>query len=111
MVPELSATRLAGSILFSWAAPFSLNLTNTEPDITYCVDVLSSGGAGLVAGGCGLNETQYSFSPDVRSPCDTFTAVVTPVNGAGNGTASQPVTGTFFAGMCACEYMPRTCNI
>ena len=106
-VPELSATPLAGSILFSWVAPFSLNLTKTEPDITYCVAVLSSGGAGLVAGGCGLNETQYSFSPDVRSPCDTFTAVVTPVNGAGNGTASQPVTGTFFAGIFMCTCMPH----
>ena len=52
-----------------------------------------------MAGGCGLNETQYSFTADVRSPCDSFTAVVTPVNGAGNGTASQSVTGTFFAGM------------
>ena len=96
-VSELSATPLAGSILFSWVAPFSLNLTNTEPDITYCVDVLSSGGAGLVAGRCGLNETQYSFSPDVRSPCDTFTAEVTPVNGAGNGSTTS-VDGHFYEG-------------
>ena len=99
-VPTLVATPLAGSILFNWAAPFSLNLTNTEPDITYCVNVYNSTGerTELVAGECALTETQYSFTEDVTSPCDTFTAVVTPVNRAGNGTTSQPVTGTFFAG-------------
>ena len=28
-----------GSILFTWQPPFSLNLTHSEPDVAYCIEI------------------------------------------------------------------------
>ena len=54
----------------NWKAPFSLDLTNIEPDIVYCVDVYN-----ITCGGREL----------LISDCD--------VEGAVNGTPSQPLRG------------------
>ena len=77
-----------------WGAPFSLDLTNAEPDIVYCVEVYNiTCGRSLVFSDCDVLETSYS-SNDLR-PGYIYEYTVTPrsnVQGAQNGT-SQTQTG------------------
>ena len=78
-----------GSTL-SWVAPFSLDLTNIDPDIVYCVDVynITCGGRDLVSSDCHVTDTNYTAFSDGY----LYEYIVTPrsnVEGAGNGTQSQ----------------------
>ena len=78
-----------------WEAPFSLNLTNAEPDIVYCVEVynITCGGRELLISDCDVMETSYTS--DVLQPGYIYEYTVTPrsnVEGAQNGT-SKNVTG------------------
>ena len=78
-----------GSTL-SWVAPFSLDLTNIEPDIVYCVDVynITCGGRDLVSSDCHVTDTNYTAFSDGY----LYEYIVIPrsnVEGAGNGTQSQ----------------------
>ena len=84
------------STLF-WRAPFTLNLTNVEPDIVYCVDVynITCGGRELLISDCDVTETSYTS--DVIAPNGyIYEYIVTSrsnVEGAINGTPSQPLRG------------------
>ena len=78
-----------------WEAPFSLNLTNVEPDIVYCVEVynITCGRRELLISDCDVMETSYTS--DVLQPGYIYEYTVTPrsnVEGAQNGT-SKTVTG------------------
>ena len=81
---------------FFWTAPFSLDLTNVEPDIVYCVDVynITCGGRELLISDCDVTETSYTS--DVIVPDGYIREyIVTPrsnVEGAVNGT-SRNITG------------------
>ena len=80
------------SILLSWVAPFTLNVTNVEPDITYCVDTyVAMGGMTLchIQSTCDIIITVYNviFNEGEVTPCDTVSVTVTPVDGLqNNGT-------------------------
>ena len=78
-----------------WGAPFSLNLTNVEPDIVYCVEVynITCGGRELLISDCDVMETSYTS--DVLEPGYLYKYTVTPrsnVEGAQNGT-TKTITG------------------
>ena len=81
----------------SWNEPFSLDLTNVEPDIVYCVDVynITCGGRELLISDCDVTETSYTS--DVIAPDGyIYEYIVTPrsnVEGAINGTPSPPLRG------------------
>ena len=81
--------------ILSWSPPFSLNLTNTEPDIVYCVEVynITCGRRDLVISDCDVTEPSYTFD----SPSGyIYEYIITPrsnVEGARNGTQSQPLRG------------------
>ena len=81
--------------IFSWSSPFSLDLTNIEPDIVYCVEVynITCGERDLIISDCDVTETSYTSSaPDGY----IYEYIVTPrsnVEGARNGTPSQPLRG------------------
>ena len=81
----------------SWNPPFSLDLTNVEPNIVYCVDVynITCGGRELLISDCNVTETSYTS--DVIAPDGyIYEYIVTPrsnVEGAANGTPSQPLRG------------------
>ena len=81
-----------------WKAPFSLNLTNVEPDIVYCVEVfnITCGRSHLISN-CNVMETKYS-SGDLQAGY-IYEYTVTPrsnVEGALNGT-SQNIKGVSYA--------------
>ena len=85
--------------MIDWERPFSLNLTNVEPDATYCVDIQIfnniSTGYQLTLSVCDLIITEYIFHADDPTPCERYKIVITPINAVGNGTASQILTDYF----------------
>ncbi len=77
-------------IYLTWTPPFSLNITNVDPDYTYCVCVVNSTSSLVIHFKCGITVTQYYYIKSPRStPCDTYTLTVTPVNIVGNGTSDS----------------------
>lgn len=94
----MNLTLQNSSILsLSWIAPFTLDITYSLHDITYCVDIRYDGFDSRLLTECAITETQFSFPLPSRSWCGVcFT--VTPVNCVGNGTSEatcfQNQTGT-----------------
>ena len=96
---SLKTESLRQVIHLTWDAPFSLDITGVDPDIWYRVDVTVTN----------ISLNTYSISTLVYVPEFNFTMDdyngtntsvlyqfrVTPINGAGNGTTSDPVTGYF----------------
>ena len=80
--------------IIMWDAPFSLNLTNADPDIVYCVEVYNiTCGRSLLISECDVLETGYTN--DALLPGYIYEYTVTPrsnVEGASNGT-SQNASG------------------
>ena len=74
-------------ISLTWTAPFTLDIPNVDPDITYCVDVVNSTSSSTVLSECGITVTGFNFSIPIGRVCDNYTLIVTPVNVVGNGTA------------------------
>ena len=61
-------------------------MTNTEPDITYCVDVYINVVLHHIRSTCGITATAYNvtFNEGEVTPCDTVNVTVIPVNGLPN---------------------------
>ena len=81
------------SISIAWEAPFSLNLTNAEPDVLYYVDVYNiTGGGKVMVESVIIADQYYTFSHANLSLSQEFKFTVTPVSnvpGAVNGTNSK----------------------
>ena len=97
--------RKEGSTL-SWDPPFSLDLTNVDPDIAYCVEVynITCGGRELVFSDCNVTENSY-ISNVIAPDSYIYEYIVTArsnVQGAQNGTPSQPLRGTYNIIHCHC---------
>ena len=74
----------------TWEPPFSLDLTNIDPDIVYCVEVynISCGERIFILNDCNITETQYNIN-DVIHAMYVYEITVIPrsnVAGALNGT-------------------------
>ena len=93
------------SISLNWSAPFSLNVTNVEPDIWYSVLITNvtdeDSPTAVSCTDCfNLTQPHYTFSPssltqsdDAMSTCFNYSFTVIPQNGVGNGNRSEPVYG------------------
>ncbi len=76
-------------ISLTWTTPFSLDITNVVPDITYCVGVVNSTSSLVIHSQCGITDTQYNYTVSPNDiVCDNYTFPVTPVNIVGNGTSA-----------------------
>ncbi len=104
-VANLTVNNVAGNcsqLNVTWVAPSSLNLTNVEPDIQYCVDVYNviyEGEENLLQSECDIINTQYMFDVRCEYPMSTYYFCVTPrsnIDGSLNGTTS---TAQFSYGM------------
>ena len=84
------------SITLSWNAPFSLDVTDVDPDIWYTVIVYNmtdeENPTATILCTDYYNLT-YIFSPDYPSPCHKYVFTIFPQNGAGLGKSSWNVTG------------------
>ena len=95
-VSNLESESLGEVIHLTWDAPFSLDITEVDPDIWYRVNITV--GNSPFSTYCDINFTEFNFTMDGYN--DTKTNViyefrVTSINGAGNGITSAPVTGYF----------------
>ena len=102
-VSNLKSENLVHAINLTWEAPPSLDITGVDPDIWYRVDITVSGTSDIIL-------SYYSNVPEfIYNGTNTsvmYEFRVTPVNDAGNGTTSAPVTGYFIG----CEYFFLMCN-
>ena len=104
---ETDMNTCASSINVSWSAPFSLDVTDVDPDIWYSVliyNVTDEENSTVVpCTDChNLTQTHYIFSPDYHSPCHEYTFTVIPYNGAGQGESNQTTR--------ECSHMNIICN-
>ena len=98
-VTNLKSESLGQIIHLTWDAPFSLDITGVDPEIWYRVEItvaddfLSTNSISRV-----VNIPEFNFAMNDCSYTSTgviYEFQVTPINGAGNGTTSAPVTGYF----------------
>ena len=73
----------------SWDAPFSLDLTNVEPDVIYCIQVINStcGNVSILFSNCTVRETELNLLG--YSQHHVYEIIITPrsnVEGTKNGT-------------------------
>ncbi len=101
-VGSLTATPipLDSIISLTWTPPFSLDISNVDPDITgYCVGVVNSTSSLMIHSQCGITDTQYNYTVSPNDiVCDTYTFTVSPVNVVGNGTSSSVTRGILPSG-------------
>ena len=91
-------TRISTTI--TWDPPFSLNLTDIDPDIVYCVEVynITCGRRDLIISDC--NVIEPSYTSDALYEGFLYNLIVTPrsnVDSAQNGTSSI-ITGIYYYG-------------
>ena len=88
--PQNVTNLIRNASTLSWDAPFSLDLTNADPDIVYCVEVynITCGRRDLIISDCNVTEPSYT-SDDIAPDGYIYEYTVTPrsnVEGARNGT-------------------------
>ena len=97
-VSNAEFVRSASSIVISWTAPFSLDVTGVDPDIWYSVlihNVTDETAVSVPYPNCvNISETFCVFTPDHLSPCHKYNITVIPQNGAGVGESSFISIGT-----------------
>ena len=103
-VSNLTSANLTKVIYLTWEAPFTLDITGVDPDISYCVDiravaVADSNDSTPLTTNYSVYLPEFNFTMDYPN---TSTSViyefqVIPRNGAGEGPTSAPVYG-FFSG-------------
>ena len=84
------------TIVISWSAPFSLDVTGVDPDIWYSVLIynVTDNPTAIPCTDCmNITETHYTFTPDYPSPCHKYIFMIVPFNGAGQGHSSENITG------------------
>ena len=86
-VSNISATVQDQSITIMWEAPFTLDLTNVDPDITYCVNVMDTFSNTLYSQ-CGIDITNVTIPLNADLMCQASGYTITPVNPAGNGSVA-----------------------
>ena len=104
-VSDLVALPQSGVISLTWTPPFSLDITGVDLDIWYHVEVynITSGRTPLT--NLIVNGSEFNFTVPHPSPCDQFEFRVTPVNGAGDGTTSEPVRRNFPRSKLSCRIL------
>ena len=103
-VSDLRVESRGYHLMVTWQAPFSLDVTGVEYDITYSLLISNvTNETRPTAVSCAvcrnLTHPNFTFSPPHPLPGHTFTFTVTPQNGAGGGPQSHPVTATLTDGI------------
>ena len=92
-VHDLSVGSSNLSIFVVWEAPFTLNVTDTEPDITYCVHIFNDSSGHEILLTCDIFDTEFHYTFLSEAICydHKLRITVTPVNGAGHGPSKTVV--------------------
>ena len=105
-VGDLSATVLGSTISLTWNSPFTLDITNVDPDITYRVDVINSTSSQVIHSQGGITITQYNYTTSLspeRRACDVFKFTITPFNRVGSGNVST--TSQYYSSHGKCTWI------
>ena len=100
-VNNLRNESLGPVIHLTWDAPFTLDITGVDPDIWYCVDItvnndpFNNSSDSIPFNTYFVNTPEFNFTNNGTNTSVIYQFRVTPINGAGNGTTSAPVTGYF----------------
>ena len=104
MVSELSSDIITSdnqrSLNISWTAPFSLDVTDSTPDVWYIViihNVTDEIPGIVVPYHCNITETCCVFTPSHPHPCHKYSFTVIPQNEAGDGMQSTLI-GALYEG-------------
>ena len=94
----MTPTHNASSVTITWTVPFSLDVTDVDPDIWFTVVIHNvtdrNNPTAILCTDCiNITETHYTFSPGFLSPCHLYNFTIIPVNGAGQGESSPSNTG------------------
>ena len=89
-------------IILSWSPPFSLDVTDMDPDIWYTVLISNvtdeHSPTTVPCYDCDhFARLHYNFTTNKPNPCHKYRFIVISQNGAGDGNRSDPVN-TFFCG-------------
>ncbi len=76
------------TIFLDWVAPFTLDIRDSEQDITYCVNISSTSSVTPLHSECGISGTNFSYPAPLDSGCHDHMITVTPVNVVGRGEQS-----------------------
>ena len=90
--PSVNSTLLSFPVVdatISWEAPYTLDLTEVDPDITYTVTVTSTSSLEALDTLCEINTTEIQYPLPPRSWCFHLNFIIIPVNLAGNGVRSN----------------------
>ena len=94
-VQKLKSATTPSTIQISWEPPFSHNLSATDPDIVYCVDIFRGTANNHIVSNCNVFEHYFIFSSENPDPRESYTFTVTPrsnVNRGRNGTVATTNT-------------------
>ena len=86
-------------MLVTWTAPFTLDVTGVEYDITYSLIIINiTNETEPMTVDCvvchNLTQPHFTYSPPNPLPGHSFNFTVTPINGAGIGPSSHTLTAT-----------------
>ena len=86
-------------MLVTWTAPFTLDVTGVEYDITYSLIIINiTNETEPMIVECvvchNLTQPHFNYSPLNPLPGHSFNFTVTPINGAGIGPSSHTLTAT-----------------
>ena len=85
-VGSLQATLLNSSLTLTWMAPFSLDLTGIDPDITdYCVRVFNTTSSEQLHSTCQISMTEFTYQLPSDTDCHVYDFTVFGRNGLGRG--------------------------
>ena len=87
-VRSLTSTTYSTLISLTWEPPFTLDITDVDPDITgYCVDVINSTSSVTLHSECEITETEFTYLMPPERYCysTTFSLSITPFNIVGRG--------------------------
>ena len=89
-VGSLNITASGSTLSLTWEPPFSLDITNVDPDITgYCVDVINSTSSVTLHSVCGINTTMFTYPlPDGSIHCTVVLFNIVPHNIVGPGKSA-----------------------
>ena len=99
---EVNVSINCSSITLTWQPPFSLDIPNTDPDMTFCVEVynVSEGERTPLhhLGQCSIVTPHYTIPTNNSGLMLHYQFIVTAVNVVGRGAPSDPRNVTFYDG-------------
>ena len=92
---EVSINCASWSIILTWQPPFSLDITNTDPDMTFCVDVYEVRKRGTIQLNDSADHCTESHQYTINiSDLNQYQFIVRARNVVGLGVPSAPINAT-----------------